>query len=105
MALDVQLSDFMPDVVTIAPYGSVNDYGEVTTGTTRTARAYVEPDTGFNQGDQIDEQHHPMRAYIADTAIGIKDRITLPNGSTPDISNVAVHTPVDGLEHTIVTFS
>jgi len=105
VALDDQLAGFMPHTVTIAPYSAVNDYGEVTTGTTRTASAYVEPDTGFQQGDQIDEQHHPMRAYIADTAITIKDRITLPDGATPDISSVAVHTAVDGLEHTIVTFT
>lgn len=104
MAIDKQLSGFMPHTVTIAPYTAKNNYGEDTYTTTRTASAYVEPSQNVLLGTQINEELRSKQAYIADTSITIRDKITLPDGSTPEISSIAVHDEVLGLEHTIVTF-
>jgi hypothetical protein len=104
MALDKQLSSFMPHTVTIAPYSAKNNYGEETYGATRTASAYVEPDTQVVSSSTIDEETRSKTAYIADTSITLRDRITLPDGSTPEIASVATHTYVVGLEHTMVVF-
>ena len=42
MAIDKQLSSFMPHTVTITSFSSKNNYGENTFSGSRTARAYVE---------------------------------------------------------------
>jgi len=52
----------------------------------------------------VEEQTHPIRAFINDTSITIRDIITLPDSSEPEIHAVAVHTEVGGLDHTVVTF-
>ena len=104
MALDPQLVAFMPDTVTIAPFSSFNNYGERTTGSTRTAAAYVQPDVTLTDTGQIEEKTHPVRAFINDTSIALKDKITLPDSSVPEIATIAVHTSVAGLDHTVVTF-
>jgi len=94
----------MPDTVTIAPFSSFNNYGERTTGSTRTAAAYVQPDVTLTDTGQIEEKTHPVRAFINDTSIALKDKITLPDSSVPEIATIAVHTSVAGLDHTVVTF-
>ena len=104
MAIDKQLTAFMPHTVTIAPYTAKNNYGEDTYTTTRTASAYVEPAQQLVRGDQIDTENRSKVAYISDTSITLRDRITLPDSSTPEISSISVHTEVAGLEHTMVTF-
>ncbi len=104
MAIDKQLSGFMPHTVTIAPYASKNNYGEDTYTNTRTASAYVEPNQNINMGNQINEESRTKQAFIADTSITLRDKITLPDGSTPEISSISVHTEVVGLEHTVVSF-
>lgn len=104
MALDPQLVTFMPDTVTIAPFSSFNNYGERTTGSTRTAAAYVQPDVTLTDTGKIEEKTHPVRAFINDTSIAVKDKITLPDSSVPEIASIAVHTSVEGLDHTVVTF-
>lgn len=104
MAIDKQLSGFMPHTVTIAPYTVKNNYGEDTYTTTRTASAYVEPSQNITVGNQINEELRSKQAFIADISITLRDKITLPDGSTPEISSIAVHDEVVGLEHTIVTF-
>ena len=104
MALDKQLSDFMPDTVTIHPYASFNNYGERAYGSTRTASAYVERGITMQDNGQIESQDLPVRAYVADTSITVRDKIVFASGAAPEISNVAVHTEVGGLDHTVVTF-
>ena len=105
MAIDTQLTDFMPDTVTIAPYASYNSYGEETySGSTRTAKAYVEPAVNLMRSDQVQQETRPLRATIADTSITVRDKITLPDSSTPEIASIQVHTNVTGLEHTVVEF-
>jgi hypothetical protein len=104
VAIDKQLTNFMPHTVTIAPYTAKNNYGENTFTTTRTASAYVEPNTQISRGEQIDSQTFSRTAYIADTSITLRDKITLPDSSTPEISSISIHTEVAGLEHTMVTF-
>ena len=104
MALDQQLTDFMPDTVTIAPFGTFNNYGERAYTSTRTASAYVERPVTLSDTGMVEEQIHPIRAYIADTNITLKDKITLPDSSTPEIKTIAIHTEVGGLDHTVVTF-
>ena len=104
MAIDKQLSAFMPHTVTIAPYTAKNNYGEDTYTSTRTAPAYVEPSQNVVMGNQSSEEIGSKQVYISDTTITLRDKITLPDGSTPKISSIAVHTEVLGLEHTVVTF-
>ncbi len=104
MAIDKQLTNFMPHTVTIAPYTAKNNYGEDTYTSTRTASAYVEPQKQLAQGEQINSETFSRVAYIADTSITLRDKITLPDSSTPEISSISVHTEVVGLEHTMVTF-
>jgi hypothetical protein len=104
MALDAQLSAFMPDTVTIHPYSSFNNYGERSYTTSRTASAYVERDQVLSDTGLIESKTHPMRAFIADTAITLKDKIELLDASTPEIQSIVVHTEVSGLDHTVVTF-
>ena len=104
MALDPQLVSFMPDTVTIHPYSAFNNYGERSYTTSRSAEAYVEPTVTLSDTGTIEEQTHPIRAYVNDTAITIRDKIVLPDSSTPEIREIAVQTSVSGLDHTVVTF-
>lgn len=104
MAIDKQLTDFMPHTVTIAPYSTNNVYGEDSYTTTRTASAYVEPNAQISYSDQEQEKTTSKVAYIADTSITINDKITLPDSSTPKIASISINTVVVGLEHTMVTF-
>jgi len=105
MTIDRQLLTFMPHTVTIAPYTAKNNYGEDTYTATRNASAYVEPDKQLQEGTQIDQETRSKTAYISDTTITLRDKITLPDGSTPKITSVTIHTEVAGLEHTVVTFA
>jgi hypothetical protein len=104
MAIDRQLFTFMPHTVTITSYVSKNNYGEDVTGSSRTRSAYVEPTQALNQGTTVNEETRPKQAFISDTSITLRDKITLPDGTTPEISTIEVHTEVVGLEHTVVTF-
>lgn len=104
MAIDRQLLDFMPDTVTIHPYSSFNNYGERNYSSTRTASAYVDRGVTLNDSGMVEEQVHPVKAYIADTSIAVKDKIEFSDGSTPEVATVAIHTEVSGLDHTVVTF-
>lgn len=105
MAIDPQLSSFMPHTVTIQAYSSRNNYGEDTHSVvTRTAKAYVEPTKVLTTANTSREQHQPKQIFVADTNITLQDKITLPDGTVPEISTVEVHTVVPGLEHTVVTF-
>ena len=104
MAIDRQISTFMPHTVTITSYVSKNNYGEDVTGSSRTRSAYVEPTQVLNQGTTYNEETRPKQAFISDTSITLRDKITLPDGTTPEISTIEIHTEVVGLEHTVVTF-
>lgn len=105
MAIDIQLFRFMPHVVTIEPYASVNVYGEDQVSGSRIARAYVTPNKTHTNGMQVNEETRPLTAYIADTKITLRDKITLPDGSAPEIRSIEIHLEVEGLEHTVVNFS
>ena len=105
MTIDSQLLLFMPHTVTIAPFASKNNYGEDVLTTTRTASAYVEPAKQLQDGTQIDQETRSKTAYISDTTITLRDKITLPDGSTPRIVSISIHTEVVGLEHTEVGFA
>ena len=104
MAIDQQIVSFFPHTVTITPYVSKNSYGEEVLGTPRTAKAYVEPNISISNGTTVDEQSSQTVAYINDLTITVRDAITLPNGFTPVISSIELHTAVAGLEHTVVRF-
>jgi hypothetical protein len=104
MAIDRQLLSFMPHTVTIQTFTSKNNYGEDTVGSSRTASAYVEPVKNLIQGNTVNEETRPLRAYISDLTITLRDKITLPDGSAPEIASVEKHSEVLGLEHTVVTF-
>lgn len=105
MAIDNQLWDFMPHVVTIQSGTGKNEYGEEEISTSsRKARAYVEPLKVLSNQMTRNEENQPKRVYISDTNITLRDKITLPDGSSPKIHTIERHVEVLGLEHTIVTF-
>tara|TARA_Y100000004_G_C8854352_1_gene386162 strand:+ start:386 stop:703 length:318 start_codon:yes stop_codon:yes gene_type:complete len=104
MAIDQQLTDFFPHTVTIAPYSAYNNYGEESFGSTRTAKAYVEAGNTLNRTDTVQEETRPVRAYVSDTSITVRDKITLPDGTTPETASIEKYTVVSGLEHTVVVF-
>lgn len=104
MAIDPQLLSFMPHTVTLQNFSSFNSYGEENhSATTRTARAYVEPNQVLGTQLTTREQSQPKRIYVADTNIDLRTKITLPDGSVPDVVAVEKHIEVLGLEHTVVT--
>lgn len=105
MAIDRQIFDFYPHTVTIAPFASKNNYGEDVTGSTRTAKAYIEPNASLSRGVEVDEKTVSTTAYINDLNITLRDVITLPDGRTPVIVSVQTHTEVLGLEHSVVQFA
>jgi len=104
MALDRQLYDFFPQIVTIATPSGTNSYGETTYGASRVARAYFENSKTLSAGDQIDELTFSPRVIVADSSITYEDRITLPDGSIPAIASVETNTVVEGLDHSVVVF-
>jgi hypothetical protein len=105
MAIDRQIYEFFPHTVTIYPFSSKNAYGEdVQSGTGRTARAYVEPRKSLSETTTTREQSQPKQIYVSDTSITLQDKIMLADGTTPEISTIEVHTVVEGIEHTVVTF-
>jgi hypothetical protein len=104
VAIDSQLLTFMPHTVTIESFTAKNNYGEDTWGASRTAAAYVEPRKVLADSTTIDQETRPLTAYISDTSITLRDRITLPDGSKPQIASVETHIEVLGLEHCVVTF-
>jgi|TARA_X000001382_G_C3100135_1_gene156421 hypothetical protein len=105
MAIDIQLTNFFPHTVTINPYASYNNFGEETfSGSTRTAKAYVEPNNTLRSTDMVKEETRPTRAIVSDTSLTVRDKITLPDDTTPEIAYIEKHTEVVGLEHTVVTF-
>lgn len=106
MPVDDMFVRCAPHTVTITPTATKNLYGEVaTTGTVRTAKAYVDPTIGVRGGDH-EEVTRPVTAVILDTAITTTDEITLPDGTTPEIASVAVYDSgiITGMEHTVVRF-
>ncbi len=52
----------------------------------------------------MEVETRPVVAVIADMEINIKDRITLPDGTQPDIDSVEKYNYVSGLHHTVVVF-
>jgi len=105
MAIDKQIYDFFPHEVVIQSFNAKNSYGEDThSGTTRTVKAFVEPVKVLTNDTVRNEENQPKQVYISDTNITLRDKITLPDGSVPKISNIEKHDYVIGLEHTIVTF-
>lgn len=106
MAADPAFDCLAVHTVTITPMATRNSYGElVTSGTARTAKAYVDPGVTYSDTGQVLETHRPVTATILDTSILVTDLITLPDGTTPEIVSVAVYDFVDGMEHSIVRFS
>jgi hypothetical protein len=105
MTIDRQILTFMPHTVTIEPHSTLNNYAESNYGSSRTAPAYVEPNRTLGMGAQVEEQSPSTTVYVADTSIGLLDKITLPDGRTPEIISIQRHTEVAGLEHTVVNFS
>jgi len=106
MAIDPQLLSFMPHTVTLQNFSSFNNFGEENhSATTRTAKAYVEPNFSMDTQLAVREQSQPKRIYVADTNIDLRTKITLPDGTIPDVVSVEKHLEVIGLEHTVVTLA
>lgn len=106
MTIDAQLSSFMPHTVTIFPFTTLNNYAQENfSATSRSAYAYIEPNRTLDPSSQTDEERVSTTAYIADTNINIRDKITFPDGRSPQISSIQINTAVQGLEHSVVNFS
>jgi hypothetical protein len=105
MALDQQLVNFFPHTVTISSFSSKNNYGEDAYGSTRTVKAYVEPNQTLSLSAETNEQTFTRVAYINDLTVTVRDKITLSDGTIPKIINIETHTEVLGLEHSVVRFT
>lgn len=105
MAVDPAFDCLALHTVTITPTATRNSYGELaSSGTAYTAKAYVDPGLDYSDNGRMQETYRPVSATILATGINVTDVITLPDGSTPSIVNVATYDFVEGFEHTVVRF-
>ena len=76
--------DFMPDTVTIEPFSSMDGYGKATYGAAVSVRCRVEQGAKNVKDFSGQEAVSMTQLYLSRTsAVGLKDRITLPAGSVP----------------------
>lgn len=84
MSLLDDVEDLFVHTVTIAPYSSVNSYGEASYGTAVSYTAYVEGKQRMIRDSQGQERVSSVTVYLATTAaLSPKDKLTLPSGWTP----------------------
>ncbi len=100
MAVDEWL-DLMPDSVVVTPYTSQDQYGAAvfsTAGSTYRARwVRTQSEVRDANGNTVIGNHS---VWIASTGeIGAKDRITLPDGSTPQMLQAERRSDQTGTHH------
>jgi hypothetical protein len=92
----------LPHVVTVAPFTGVDEYGTPTYGPAVSYPArvqYTSHEILSNSGQWV---HQAGIAYVAGSVIpGVapRDKITLPDGSTPPILRADMLTGPDGVPH------
>lgn len=100
MALPAALSDLLDQTVTIYAVSTKDFYGKPTYGSGSSRSARVEPSVKLVRDPEGKEC--PSRANIymdGDVTITTSHKITLPDGTSPPILQVAKHTDDDGTVH------
>ena len=90
----------MPSTVTISTRSSHNNYGEPSFGGGTTYRARIVNKAGFVRAADGETVEVTTVCWVASTGtIDISDRITLPDGTTPQILMVERFPDQDGTHH------
>lgn len=107
MAWDTALEELMVDTVTIAPFSSMNDAGGYTygTGVSYVARVVRKNTRVLDFSGR--ETVSATTVYVAPKAGALplldpRAKITLPDGTTPNIMSVAIYPDEDGPHHAVV---
>lgn len=104
------LSDFvdcMPTSVTIEPVSTLNKYGEKTYGTAQSIKAKImerNERLAITGGEEIVARGRAILGAISSPTVTTKDRLTLPDGSTPEILAVQAVNDEVGLHHEVIIF-
>lgn len=80
--------DMMPHRVTIEPYSSIDGYGAITYGAAVSYRARIQGKNTLVQTNTGEQKVARLTIYVAGTAIGPQDRITVPGPFTPTHPNI-----------------
>lgn len=76
--------DFMPDTVSIQPFASLDGYGKATYGAAVSVRCRIEQGAKNVKDFSGQDAVSMTQLYLnRTTAVGLKDKITLPAGSVP----------------------
>lgn len=90
----------MPSTVSISTRASHNSYGEPSFGSATNYRARVVNKSGFVRSPSGENVEVRTVCWVASTGtIDISDRITLPDGTTPQIVMVERFPDQDGTHH------
>lgn len=90
----------MPSTVTISTRSGHSNYGEPSFGSGTSYRARVVNKSGFVRNAQGENVEVTSICWVASTgSIDISDRITLPDGTTPQIVMVERFPDGDGTHH------
>ena len=99
-------ADLMPEFVTVQVAQSVNDQGAPMYGSPISYRSRVNFQNRMIRNAQGDEVAARGRAWLATTdLIGTRDKILLPDGTTPQILNVGTVPDESGDLYTQIDFA
>ncbi len=104
MSFDLPLLELMPSTIRVSTRTSHNNYGEpsyaASTATYR-CRIVQKPEFIRTAADEVIEVSHTIWARSTGaTTITVDDRITLPDGTQPQIMAVWRYPDTDGIHHT-----
>lgn len=104
MTYDPTFDEFMPLTVSWYPFNARDNYGEASYAATATAvKCRVEPSTKVIRTPTGEEKITSATLYISGVkGISPKDRLVLPDGTTPPILRVDKHYDEDGEHHEVV---
>ncbi|MFW6079000.1 MAG: hypothetical protein ACODAE_05225 [Gemmatimonadota bacterium] len=105
MSLDPQLLDLAPHSVTVNAFSTRDADGAATYSTAgSTYSALVDETPRRIRTAAGEEVVSAATVYLLSTSadIGVQDKLTLPDGSTPKILRTAEHADEDGTHHTVV---
>jgi len=105
MALDPDLLALMPHSVSVAHRASQDKYGAITYGSGTTWRARIQSKITLVRNSQGLEAVSRTQAYLAGVAhVGIRDRVTLPDGTAPVILAIATFPDEKGDAYEVIYF-
>lgn len=100
MAVEAALADLMTQTVHIAPYASVNTYAEKSYGADVEYQCRIVRKPKLVRDEQGREVVSNATIWLATApGIGTNDRVTLPDGSQPQILYVARFPDENGADH------